>query len=108
MQSNTDIQIHGNRISVTDWSFVTVAYPDEVGDGNGYGLIPEVFWSEQMLEDLSIDGEDNVKIDLKIGIGAWTGDKWRALVNPVKNLRLPWWEGGWGGVFWPAEDLLHF
>jgi hypothetical protein len=35
MHSNTDIQIHGNRISVTDWCFVTAAYPYEVGDDNG-------------------------------------------------------------------------
>jgi hypothetical protein len=43
LQSNTDIHICENKISVTEWCFVTAAYPDEAGDDNGKDLIPEVF-----------------------------------------------------------------
>jgi hypothetical protein len=40
MQSDIGIQIHDNRISATNWCFVTAAYPDEVGDDNGLKFIP--------------------------------------------------------------------
>jgi hypothetical protein len=40
MQSDIGIQIHDNRISVTNWCFVTAVYPDEVGVDNGWKFIP--------------------------------------------------------------------
>jgi hypothetical protein len=40
-------------------------------------------------------------VDLKIGIGELTGDKWRVLENAETNLRLPWKEGGG----WNSDQL---
>ena len=59
-----------------------------------------------MLEDLGMDGKNNVKMDLK-ELGLVYGLETRGVSCERGNESAISMEGGWGvGKFWPAEDLL--
>ena len=102
----------------------------EERDGRGTGHVWEteevhtgLWWGdlgeEDHLQDLSVDGRTRVNCILKEyypkGVDwidlAQDRDKWRAVVNAVTNLRVPWnaehFFNSWGTVSFSGRSLLH-